>query len=313
MIRTYSKASVFADVLSITTQEVAMPGTISRTTGRNFEPTDTTQRLRTDGVVIIESLFERDLIDDIVSELEPHFAAQAPGGGSWFGRASKRISGVVAKSPSFQQMITHPTMLAMANEVLSSNCARFQLQLSAALEVWPNGTLQPLHRDDGTYAPYLVPKPGTELMLSFMVAATDFTAANGATRFVLGSHGGAIAADSTGEAETVQAEMSKGSVALWLGSTLHGMSINTTDIPRIGLVSGYSVGWLRQEENQYMTVPPDVAAGLPDDVAQLLGYAAHSPILGWVGERDSTLQTRASVRDDNATYLAQLDDPSGED
>jgi ectoine hydroxylase-related dioxygenase (phytanoyl-CoA dioxygenase family) len=289
-----------------------MPGTISRTVGRDFTPSVVADLLRSDGVVIIESLFDHELIDDIVNELKPHFAAQTPGGGSWFGRASKRISGVVAKSTSFQQVITHPTMLAMANEVLSSNCARFQLQLSAALEVWPNGTLQPLHRDDGTYSPYLIPSPGSELMLSFMVAATDFTIANGATRFVPRSHGGAIAADAIGEDDTVQADMAKGSVALWYGSTLHGMSINTTDVPRTGLVSGYSVGWLRQEENQYITVPPDVAAGLPEDVAQLLGYAAHTPILGWVGDRDGSLQTRPSAKDDSATYPAQLDDKRDE-
>jgi ectoine hydroxylase-related dioxygenase (phytanoyl-CoA dioxygenase family) len=286
-----------------------MQGTITRTASGDVAPEIAADMLRDDGVVIIESLFDHELIDDIVNELEPHFAAEVPGGGPWFGGASKRISGVVAKSPSFQQVITHPTMLAMANEVLSSNCARFQLQLSAGLEVWPNGTLQPLHRDDGTYAPHLVPSPGTELMLSFMVAATDFTMANGATRFVLGSHSGAIRTDAVTEADTVQAEMPKGSVALWYGSTLHGMSVNTTDVPRIGLVAGYSVGWLRQEENQYITVPPDVAAGLPDDVAQLLGYAAYSPILGWVGDRDSSLQTRRAKRDDSATYLAQLAEP----
>ncbi len=272
---------------------------------RDTVPAVAADVLRCDGVVIIESLFDEELIDDIVQELEPHFAAVRPGGGSWFGGAAKRISGIVAKSPSFHEVIAHPTMIGVAREVLSSNCARFNLQLSAALEVWPNGTLQPLHRDDGVYAPYLVPVPGAELMVSCMVAATDFTAANGATRFVPGSHAGAIA--EADEASTVQAAMPKGSVALWYGSTLHGMSVNTTDAPRTGLVSGYSVGWLRQEENQYITVPPDVAAGMPDEVLKLLGYAAHSPILGWVGDRDSSLQTRRSTSDDSADFLAQLD------
>jgi ectoine hydroxylase-related dioxygenase (phytanoyl-CoA dioxygenase family) len=279
-------------------------------------PNDTTasavgEILRRDGVVIIESLFDSALMDNIMSELQPHLAATEPGGGSWFGRRSKRVSGLVAKAHSFHKVITDPTMLAVGKAVLSSNCHRFQLQLSAALEVWPGGTLQPLHRDDGTYAPYLVPAPDKELMLSFMVAATDFTAANGGTRFLVGSHAGAVAPEAGDEALTVQAEMPKGSVALWLGSTLHGMSINTTDAPRAGLVSAYAVGWLRQEENQYLTVPPDVASGFPDDVARLLGYAAYSPILGWAGDRDSSLQTRVGQRDDSADFLETLTVASG--
>jgi Phytanoyl-CoA dioxygenase (PhyH) len=262
--------------------------------------------LRRDGVVVIESLFDNALMDTIMDELQPHLAATQPGGGSWFGRRSKRVSGLVAKATSFQKVIAHPTMVAIGHEVLDPNCSRFQLQLSAALEVWPSGTLQPLHRDDGVYLPYLIPRPGKELLLSFMVAATDFTAANGATRFVVGSHNGALSSEDANEAMTVQSAMPKGSVAIWLGSTLHGMSVNTTESPRAGLVSGYAVGWLRQEENQYLTVPPDVAAGLPDDVAQLLGYAAYSPILGWAGELDGSLQTRRGTRDDSASFLEVL-------
>jgi Phytanoyl-CoA dioxygenase (PhyH) len=289
------------------TAVTSVPTTIVSLSG-DVAPAVAADVLKADGVVIIESLFGDELIDNVVAELEPHLAAVRPGGGFWFGGASKRISGVVAKAPSFHRIITDATMMGVAREVLSPNCKRFQLQLSAALEVWPNGTLQPLHRDNGTYGPYLVPEPGIELMLSFMVAGTDFTIANGATRFVVGSHAGAIADTDADESTTVQAAMPKGSVALWYGSTLHGMAINTTDVPRTGLVSGYSVGWLRQEENQYITVPPDVAATLPDDVQQLLGYAAHSPILGWVGERDGKVQTRRSITDDAADFLEQFND-----
>jgi ectoine hydroxylase-related dioxygenase (phytanoyl-CoA dioxygenase family) len=81
------------------------------------------------------------------------------------------------------------------------------------------------------------------------------------------------------------------------------MAVNRTDRPRAGIVTGYSVGWLRQEENQYLTVPPEIAAGLPEHLQRLIGYQAHSPILGWVGGRDERLLTRTSDEDAAAAHL----------
>ncbi len=128
-----------------------------------------------------------------------------------------------------------------------------------------------------------------------MWAVSDFTAENGATRVIPGSHLWEREREAT-EEDIVQAVMPKGSVLVWLGSLLHGMGVNGTDAPRTGLVSAYSVGCLRQEENQYLSCPPEVAAELPGKVQQLLGYKAHSPILGWVEDRDWELLLRPGTR-----------------
>ena len=69
---------------------------------------------------------------------------------------------------------------------------------------------------------------------------------------------------------TVQATMSKGSVLLYLGSMLHGGGANRTELPRMGLVNTYALGWLRQEENHNFAIPREIAdsyaAGLPSQV-----------------------------------------------
>ncbi len=39
------------------------------------------------------------------------------------------------------------------------------------------------------------------------------------------------------------------------------------------VAAALAVGWLRQEENQYLSVPADVARGLPEDLLRLMGYA----------------------------------------
>jgi ectoine hydroxylase-related dioxygenase (phytanoyl-CoA dioxygenase family) len=263
----------------------------------------TVEALAADGVVILESAVPDETLGRLRDELAAELAGVEPGGGAWFGRRSKRVSGIVARLPSYRAVVCHPTVVGVAESVLTAYCERIQLQLSAAIEVWEGGTLQPLHRDEGVWGPHLPYGPSApEYMISTMLAVDAFTAANGATRFVRGSH--RWPADRIGEeAETVQAVMPRGSIAIWLGSTLHGMAVNRTDSPRAGIVNGYSVGWLRQEENQYLTVPPEIAAGLPERLQRLIGYQAHSPVLGWVGGRDERLLTRPADEDTAAAYL----------
>ena len=113
---------------------------------------------------------------------------------------------------------------------------------------------------------------------------TDFTAENGATRLVPGSHKWDDIRQPT-EAEAVQAIMPKGSACFFVGATYHGGSPNyTKDEWRIAMFTGYILGWLRQEQNFYLSVPPDMARSLPKAVGQMLGYKMHRPFLGWVAD-----------------------------
>lgn len=74
---------------------------------------------------------------------------------------------------------------------------------------------------------------------------------------------------------------------IYLGSVFHGGGRNTTaDSFRCGMITGYSLGWPRQEENQYLAVPPAVARNLPLNVQELIGYRLHGGFLGWVEGHD---------------------------
>jgi len=67
-----------------------------------------------------------------------------------------------------------------------------------------------------------------------------------------------------------------GSALFYLGTTLHGGGANITkDVRRRGMFLGYVVGWLRTEENTFLTVPMEVAKAMPVRVQELLGYKAH--------------------------------------
>ena len=74
--------------------------------------------------------------------------------------------------------------------------------------------------------------------------------------------------------------MKPGSALLFLGSTLHGAGANRTADVRRGLVVGYSLGWLKPYENQWLAYPPEVARHFSAELAALVGYRQHRPNLG---------------------------------
>jgi ectoine hydroxylase-related dioxygenase (phytanoyl-CoA dioxygenase family) len=78
--------------------------------------------------------------------------------------------------------------------------------------------------------------------------------------------------------QIVYAEMPAGAAVIYTGGVLHGGGANRTDVPRRGAHLSYCVGWLRTEENNYLAVPPELAAGLPRQAQEVLGYATHDSI-----------------------------------
>ena len=240
--------------------------------------------LMADGAVIVERLADAQTMQLIESELEPHWQGVPTGDSEFIGFRTQRATRLIALSQGCRELATHPLILAVMDELLLPMCQRYRLHVTNGVRVGPAESAQMLHRDDELFRGY-VPHDGKQLLTNVMWALSDFSAANGATRVVLGSHlaGEDFVAD---EDDFVQADMPSGSVLIYLGSTFHGAGANTTDAPRTGIIIGYSLGWLRQEENQYLAVPPDVARELPEDLQRLIGYAVHPPFLGWVDMKD---------------------------
>ncbi len=242
--------------------------------------------LQADGVIIVENVVSQAGLDAMMDDLKEDIAEAPVGGGEFFGGAMRRIHGLARRTTTVADIITAPVLTGLGDRVLLDNCRNYRIQVLGLFQVWQGGRLQPLHRDIGVYEPYVLREPGgKEILLSWIVAVSDFTAANGATRIVPGSHTWPRERIAR-EEEIVQAEMPRGSAVVYLGSVLHGAAINTTDEPRSAIVSGYAVGWLRQEESQLLDCPPEAAARLPLAARQLLGYRAHAPILGWAENRD---------------------------
>ncbi|HVA71055.1 MAG TPA: phytanoyl-CoA dioxygenase family protein [Acidimicrobiales bacterium] len=246
-------------------------------------PSDVVKVLREDGCVIISNLASPDVMDQILAELEPHIAATRGGDTDFLGHATRRIGALIARSPSARSLVTHPTILNTLDLALGDHGSTFQIDLTQLVDIGPGEPGQMIHRDQWSYDHFPFPK-GFEAEIGTMWAVTDFTEEMGATRVIVGSHLWEDDLSELDPALTAGAVMSKGSVLLYVGSIYHGGGANKSNVRRIGMNVGYSLGWLRQEENQYLACPPEIARTLPEGLLRLMGYQRGSVALGYVDD-----------------------------
>lgn len=235
---------------------------------------EVTSVLDSDGAVMISGLVDPSTL---LEELSPYFDSSQPSQGPFYGYNTHRIGGLVRKSKTCRDIAINDFILSAIEHTLSPNCDNYQLNLTQGIEIKPGERAQFLHRDDAMF-----PTAGhMESMINVIVAVTDFTKENGATRLIPGSH--KWAADRMPEdGETIYAEMPAGSCLIYVGGILHAGSANTSTESRIGAVISYSLGWLKQAENFFLSVPWDDVAVYPTQLQKLLGYQIHRPNLGWV-------------------------------
>jgi ectoine hydroxylase-related dioxygenase (phytanoyl-CoA dioxygenase family) len=261
---------------------------------------DVVEILKQDGCAIVRNLVPESLMDTMHAELAPYIEATAIGRDDFAGFRTQRTGSLVARSPSFQQLALHPLVLDTAAKVLGPYCKKFQLHLTQVIKINPGETAQMLHQDQLVYDPFRFP-PGMDCELHTMWALTDFTEENGATRVIPGSHQWEEGRSPSLE-ETVAAVMPKGSVMLFTGAVYHGGGANKSAAPRLGIEVGYNLGWLRQEENQYLAVPPAVARQLPEQLQKLIGYSLGGYALGYFGDVQHPKEAlKENPRDDESS------------
>jgi ectoine hydroxylase-related dioxygenase (phytanoyl-CoA dioxygenase family) len=245
-----------------------------------------------DGALVVDDLASVDQIDAINAEMAPYVAATPPGSDDFSGRNTRRTGALVARSPSSHALIQHPSILGVTARLLH-RAQSFQLHLTQVISIGPGSPGQRIHRDQWAFDFFDFPGD-YDVQCNTIWALTDFTEANGATRVMPGSQHLPNAHTHTVE-ETVPAEMTKGSCLVYTGKVYHGGGANSSDETRMGLNITYDVGWLRQEENQYLSCPPEVAATLPDDLLRLMGYRIGAYALGYVDDvRDPLEAIRGS-------------------
>ena len=251
------------------------------------ELADHEAELAREGYTIVPRLMDDALIERVLDCLRDLHARQSFGDNDFTGTRTKRVFNLFQKTRELDDLLTNATVLALTRSMLGPEA---QLSIASTMEIYSGETPQAIHQDDA----YFPGSPHPPLVINTMWALTDFTEANGGTRVVPGSH---LRPRPVNIHEpSIAIEMPRGSVLLWDGQLWHGGGANTTDDARFGLSLNYCRGWIRQQENQYLSLDPAMVAALPDEVQQLLGYNI-CQFVGWADGRHPTRAILPGVRE----------------
>jgi hypothetical protein len=244
-------------------------------------PDEVAAILERDGAVVVDQLISREAMDAVEAELRPFIDATGFGPDDFSGRRTKRTGSLVARSPKCRELVMNPLVIETTRKVLG-HATSFQLHLTQVIAIGPGEPAQTIHRDQWAFDFFPFPKD-YEVQCNTLWAMTDFTEQNGATRVIPGSN---HLEDKLRfkEEDSVPAEMTKGSVLLYTGAVYHAGGANRSDATRVGINITYNVSWLRQEENQYLATPLEIAKTLPLDLLKLMGYQRGAYALGYVGD-----------------------------
>ncbi len=287
---------------------------------RDAKPAEIAETLRRDGAVIVREVLAPDVMDQLAAGVTPYLHNAH---GAVYGGKTKTCSNLFAYGPEFSEhLLTNPLVLDVLDGTLlpehpmgpsgptrelrhgydyddpdgkmrwdkrdaasGPNCHHYRVHFGGSIQVGTGGELQPLHREMDIFRPYIEHDPDQpDWVVAVNYASCDFTAENGATRVVPGSHRWPRGRKPRPEDEA-QAVMPKGSAIFWLGRTFHALGANRTPQVRTGIISIFSVNWLTQEENQFVGVPRELVEELPEQAQRLLGY--RSAAVGYVMGRDA--------------------------
>ena len=250
----------------------------------------TVKALKENGYVILKSRLTKEKLGKIRTELKSLHEEVSKGTSHFGGFETERVYNLVARTRVLDELYLRPELLAIIESHLND---QIQLSISSSVNLLPGQPAQSFHRDDAYYP---LPRPHMPLSVNTMWAIDDFTEENGATLLIPNSHVSASDEPVSGH-ETVKALMPAGSVMIWDGSLFHAGGHNRTSNSRMGITVVYCRAWLRQQENQFLGVPPALAKNLTRPLQKLIGYWVANNFLGYLNEASPSVLLRAQEKD----------------
>jgi len=233
--------------------------------------------LATDGFVVLPDVLSAGEIDAVKRALAPYLDGKHMGRNRFEGLKTQRVYALLAKSPVFADLASHPRVLPLVETLLEPSCL---LSSALAIHLGPGSERQELHFDDGPYS--WVSRPRAAIGVSAIWALDDFTEENGATELIPGSHLWGNERAAADDPRIRKVTMRAGSVVVFQGTMWHRGGENRSNAARLAVTPQYCRGWARQLENMTLAVPPEIVARYPRRVQELIGYSLHPAFMGHV-------------------------------
>jgi len=238
--------------------------------------------IREQGFTVIPDFMDEAALTAFRAALAP-FLGSHRGRNDFEGFETERVYTLVARAKIFEDLACEPRLMALLSRFLEGS---FLLSATHAINLKPGETAQSIHTDDGFYRQ---PRRAPAVGYSMIGAIDAFTAANGATEVIPGSHlwdDDEIAARSAApgglEALLVPMEVPAGACFVFPGKLLHRGGANRTDKPRLAFTNQYCAGWARPQENFFLSVPKEVVRTMSPRAQALLGYELWPSFMGMV-------------------------------
>lgn len=246
------------------------------------EITSHADRIREDGYTVLERVVAPQLVDDLKAAVERIEREHSLGTAktSFEGYKTLRVNNLLTYDDVFWEVPLHEAVLPVVEAVLDKECL---LSSFCSLVLGPGQEAQPIHEDTQLIP---LPRPHIPITINAIWALSDFTATNGATRIVPGSHKYDRAPDYGKDYDTVMATMPAGSVMLFDSALWHGGGANGSDARRFAFSCAYCWGWMRQQENLQLGIPRDIAERFPRRLQELCGYSVYKGQFGHIDNHD---------------------------
>ncbi len=244
------------------------------------------QILAEDGGVIVKSLLNADQVARFNHEIDPGLAALNPGARTsdqylqgFHGNNTKRLTGLINRSPIFrEEIIDDDVVHALADATMHPTADTYWMTAAQVIEIGPGSKAQPLHRDLENYSAFISGGPSApEVACNCLIALTEFSEENGATRAIAKSHLWPDYTDRGSPEQTVPALLSAGDALFISGKLVHGGGANVTAGEyRRAVAFAFNAGWLVPEEAYPLLVSLELARTLSPRVQRLLGFRSHT-------------------------------------
>jgi ectoine hydroxylase-related dioxygenase (phytanoyl-CoA dioxygenase family) len=262
-----------------------MDGSLPPNTVAGFDPAPHVAEMKGRGWTIIEDFLGADRLAAFRAGIESLLGAYR-GRNAFEGLTTERVYTLVGRGRVFEDIASDPRLMAVLAAFLKPN---FLLSASHAICIYPGENAQGMHVDDGFYHS---PRPRPPIGISVIGAIDPFTAENGGTVMIPGSHRWGDkelftfrigrTASTPPPPEAVPLEMPAGAIAVFPGTLVHGAGANRSRAPRLAYTNQYCQPWVRTQENFYLAIPKDRVRHMAPAVQSLLGYSLTPPFLGMV-------------------------------